>query len=178
LLSQVFLLRCRTSIAFTILLLLAASDPVAAFEQNRELEAQLKRSEPQALALFPAKGYKDGAAGFFRDQHLYVVPDTERAWCQEQSRGVLKAGCYVEFFFHRRGLNARTSDGRPCGHLARWQQAPGSNSYVPTPGGTFANAIAMGHLDVLDLDFDQAPVPARLRDADQLARCAAKLGQQ
>jgi hypothetical protein len=166
--------RWRYSIAFVAGLLLTSVVPAAAFEQDRELEEKLKRSDPVALALFPAKGYKDGAAGFFRDQNLSVVPGSERAWCQVQNRGVLKPGCYVEFFFHRKRLNARSMNGEPCGHLGRWYRATGSRTYVPTAGGTFAHAIAVGNVDVLDFDFDAASPPVSLGDAQRRDQCAAR----
>jgi len=49
---------------------LAFATGAAAFTQNVELEAGLSRSDPKALMQFPAKGYRDGAAGFFRDNNL------------------------------------------------------------------------------------------------------------
>lgn len=150
-----------------------AAPPAAAFTQNTELEAKLNKSHPDALALLPAKGYRDGAAGFFRANGLQVVPDSERAWCQDLRRGILERGCYVELFFHRRGYNLRTRDGEPCGHLARWYRAPGTDTYLPTSGSPFAGAIARGDIGMLDLELE-ASTPVHLRGVQRLMWCATK----
>ena len=125
----------------------AMAPPTAAYTQNVQLERELGRSGGKALALFPAKGFEDGAAGFFRTHGLYVVPDSQRAWCTDKSHGVLKPGCYVEFFVQGEGLKAKDAHGEPCGNLGRWYRAPGSKSYVPTPGPFISNAIANGEWD-------------------------------
>jgi hypothetical protein len=123
--------------------------PAVAYVQDRELEAALRRSDPEALALFPAKGFRDGAAGFFKTHELHVVPGSERAWCQEQGRAVLPAGCYVEFVFQGKGLKERTSQGDFCGRIGRWIRAPGSKNYVPTPGAFYSQAIAYDDAEVV-----------------------------
>src|SRR5689334_20347560 len=128
--------RPASTCAFVLLVVL--SPRVAAFTQDAELEVQLGRSDPEALARLPSKGYKDGAAGFFAEYGFYVVPGSQRAWCQERGRGILKAGCYVELFFQRSGQNARDPYGDPCGYLGRWYRPRGERGYVPTPGSPFA----------------------------------------
>ena len=116
--------------------------PALAYTQDAELEAALRKGDRKALALFPARGFKDGVAGFFIAHELHVVPGSERAWCATQARGVLAPGCYVEFVFQGKGLRRWTSRGEPCGCIARWYKAPGSKSYLPTPGAHFAQAMA------------------------------------
>ena len=152
---------------------LAIATCAAAFTQNAELEAGLSRSDPQALLQFPAKGYRDGAAGFFRDNNLQIVPGSERAWCQERDRGVLKPGCYVEWFYHQRGYNQRTWDGEPCGYLARWYRAPGTKAYAPTSGSYFADVIARADMSALVLE-ETSSMPTRLRDVRRLDWCTTQ----
>ena len=131
-----------------ILLLMFAIVPnAAAYTQNTQLERDLGNSDPKALALLPAKGFKDGAAGFFRAHSLYVVPDSQRAWCSEHIHGILKPGCYVELFVQGKGIKPRNSHGDPCGAIGRWYKAPGSSNYVPTIGTFISNAMADGDWD-------------------------------
>ena len=85
----------------------ASAAPAHAYTQNLQLERDLDRSDPKALMLFPAKGYVDGAAGFFRTHGLHVVPDSQRAWCTNNRHGVLKPGCYVELFVQGDGMRER-----------------------------------------------------------------------
>ena len=122
--------------------MLAAAFPCLAYVQDRALESALRKSAPTALALLPARGFRDGAAGFFRTHELYVVPESERAWCQDRDRAVLKPGCYIEFFFQGKGRRARSSNGDFCGLLGRWYKAPGAKRYVPTAGAFYSQAIA------------------------------------
>ena len=153
---------------------LAFATCVAAYTQNVELEAGLSKNDPKELMLFPAKGYRDGAAGFFRDNNLQIVPGSERAWCQQQDRGVLKPGCYVEWFYHQRGYNQRTFwDGEPCGYLARWYRAPGTKAYVPTSGSPFATLIARGDMSALVLE-ETSWMPGTLRDVRRFDWCTTK----
>src|SRR5689334_7726257 len=152
---------------------LATVTSVAAFTQNAELEAALDRSDPKALMLFPAKGYRDGAAGIFRNNNLQIVPGSGRAWCQERSRGVLEPGCYVEWFYHYRGYNQRTWDGEPCGYLARWYRRPGTEAYVPSSGSPFADSIARGDATVLELE-EASRMPVRLRDVRRFDWCSTQ----
>jgi hypothetical protein len=134
--------------------LVLGSPPVDAFTQDKQLESELNSSEPRALALFPAKGYKDGAAGLFREHEFFVVPGTARAWCQDRARGVLKTGCYVELHFQRRGQNVTDQRGEPCGRLARWYRSANETAYVPTAGSAPATAIANGDLETIDGDLE------------------------
>jgi hypothetical protein len=159
--------------ALAVAALLATASLADAFTQNVELEAWLNISRPEALVLFPSKGYRDGAAGFFRDNDLQVVPNSARAWCQEQTHGVLKPGCYVEWFFHFRGYNQRTMDGKPCGHLTRWYRPPDKKMYAPTPGSPFAEAITKGDMNVLDLEVDYS-MPMHFLDARRHDWCGTK----
>ena len=163
--------------AMAVVAYLTSATQAAAFTQNTELEAALNRSDPTALMLFPAKGHRDGAAGFFRERGLQIVPNSERAWCQEQRRGALERGCYVEWFYHYRGYNQRTWDGEPCGYLARWYKAPGTDAYVPTAGSPFADAIARGDVSMLELE-DTLWTPVRLRDVQRLTWCTTISGRQ
>ena len=119
------------------------------------------------------QGYGDGAAGFFRDNNLQIVPGTERAWCQERDRGVLKPGCYVEWFYHQRGYNQRTWDGEPCGYLARWYRPPGTKAYAPTAGSPFAAVIARADMSALMLE-ETSWMPAHLKDVRRLDWCTTK----
>lgn len=113
--------------------------------ENQRLEARLRQNDPAALSMFPAKGFKDGAAGFFKRYRVYVVPDSEQAWCQDEVRGHLKPGCYVVIFMQVKGVKAKTRDGTWCGSPARWYKAPGSSAYVPVPGwAMMALPIAQG----------------------------------
>ena len=138
--------RIRGTVA--ILLLISAIAPhAAAYTQNTQLERELGDSDPKALALLPAKGFKDGAAGFFRANSLYVVPNSQRAWCSDQTHGILIPGCYVELFIQGRGLRATNARGDPCGSLGRWYRAPGSQHYAPTLGPFISAAIANGDWD-------------------------------
>jgi hypothetical protein len=150
---------------------LAMATCAAAFTQNVELEAGLSRSDPKALMQFPAKGYRDGAAGFFRDNNLQIVPGSERAWCQERDRGVLKPGCYVEWSYHQRGYNQRTPDGEPCGYLARW---PGTRYQ-----GLCSNVrIAVRRCDRADMNAlvleETSSMPAKLRDLRRTDWCTTQ----
>jgi hypothetical protein len=120
------------------------SSPAEAYTEDTQLERALGRSDPSALALLPAKGFKDGAAGFFRAHALYVVPDSPMAWCSENTHGVLKPGCYVELFIQGWGMKSTNARGEPCGNLGRWYRAPRSRIYAPTLGPFISNAIANG----------------------------------
>jgi len=154
-----------TTAALAICLSLATVQAYA-YSQDKELELALRRGDPSALAQFPAKGHKDGLAGFFRHNHLYVIPDTERAWCQEQVQGVLAPGCYVEFRFQMKGRKASAAD-LPCGLLVRWYRVSKVTTYRPTPGALYANAIANGDWEavMLALSLDEAPPPVDFSDA-------------
>jgi hypothetical protein len=142
-----------------------------AYLQDRPLETALRRSDPQVLSLLPAKGYKDGAAGFFRDHDLYVVPDTERAWCNDKPLGVLPPGCYIELRFQQRGRKARASDGVPCGLLGRWHRAPRSSAYKPTPGAYYSLAIANGSHDEVIMAFEERSPSVNLKQFRQMNEC-------
>jgi hypothetical protein len=146
----------------------------AAYTQNYELEAKLERSDAAVLAMFPSKGYKDGASGFFKAQGFAVVPGSQRAWCQNHTRGILKPGCYVELFFHRRDENSTDAEGHPCGYPGRWFQASPGGAYVPTPGSPFAAAIADADPTLLDRDLNGFSAPKDLREARRLEHCSAK----
>ena len=163
----------RAAPAVTAAACLAIATCVAAFTQNVELERALGKSDPKALMLFPAKGYRDGAAGFFRDNNLQIVPGSERAWCQERDRGVLKPGCYVDWFYHQRGYNQRLWNGDPCGYLARWYQAPGTKAYAPTSGSPFAALIARGDMSALAVE-ESSWMPVALRDVRRFHWCTTK----
>jgi hypothetical protein len=156
---------------------LSISANALAYIQNLELEDKLRDNDSRALALFPVMGYRDGAAGYFRDQSLRVVPGSQRAWCQAMGRGVLKPGCYVELYFHPKGLNDHSEDGKPCGLLLRWFQSSRTDRYVPTEGSPFAKAMAKGEWDFLESNLYDPPIPANLKDARNLARCSARKGK-
>ena len=140
----------NASLTLVLLLAFVIAPTAAAYSQNRQLELELRMNDPRALALFPAKGFRDGAAGFFKTHALHVVPGSERAWCQDQDRGTLKRGCYVEFTFQGNGLRPRTKLGAPCGRLGRWYRAPGARDYVPTPGAYYSKAIANDESELID----------------------------
>lgn len=122
--------------------LVALAPAARAYTQNKNFEAALRRNDPAALALFPAKGYRDGAAGFFTAHALRVVPGSERAWCTTHAHGPLAPGCYVEFVFQGKGLRQANWKGDPCGCIGRWYKAPGATAYVPTEGAYYSRAIA------------------------------------
>jgi len=131
-------------------LLVAIVVPAGAYTQDKPLEAALARNDRAALALLPAKGYHDGAAGFFAAHELHVVPGSERAWCTHQAHGVLAAGCYIEFMFQGRGLRARTWNGDACGCIGRWFKPPGETSYRPTKGAYYSHAIADDRAEIIE----------------------------
>ena len=137
-----------------------------AYTQDKKLENELQRNDSRALALLPAEGFKNGAAGLFRRHALYVVPDSQRAWCTDHPHGVLKPGCYIEFFVQGEGLEARDQHREPCGHLGRWFRAPGAKRYAPTPGPFMSRAIANGDWEQIELAVYREPdarrLPARL----------------
>ena len=133
-----------------IVSLLATAPPVQAYTQNKDLEAGLRQSDPAALALFPAKGYRDGAAGFFTAHALHVVPGSERAWCTTHAHGPLVPGCYVEFVFQGKGLRQANWKGDPCGCIGRWYKAPGATTYVPTAGAYYSRAIAEDRGEIIE----------------------------
>ena len=132
----------RSVLAFISLAVACAPAGALAYVQDKQLESDLRRNEPGALERFPSKGFKRGAADFFKAHELYVVPDSVRAWCQDQTRGVLPPGCYVEFFLQGKGLKAARPGGDPCGRIARWYKPLGAGDYAPTPASFFARAIA------------------------------------
>jgi hypothetical protein len=140
----------------------AASASAHAYTQDAQLERELGRSEPDALAMFPAKGYIDGIAGFFRIHRLYVVPGTQRAWCTDKPHGVLKPGCYVEFSIQGAGQRARDAHGVACGHPGRWYREPGSARYIPTPGPFISKAIANGEWKQVEVAIYDEPLAERL----------------
>lgn len=143
--------RTMRTCAVIVLLLLACMSPLAAaYKQDRQLEAALRRSDPAALALLPARGYRDGAAGFFTAHDLHVVPGSERAWCTPNAHGALKPGCYVEFVFQGKGKRRMSSSGEPCGCIGRWYKTPGTGRYVPTPGAYFSQAIAEDRAEIIE----------------------------
>jgi hypothetical protein len=154
-------MRIRAVQVFVVSLLATAS-AAGAYTQNAQLERDLAHSDAKALALFPAKGYKDGAAGFFRAHGLYIVPDSQRAWCTDNHHGVLKPGCYVEFSIQGKGLMARDAQGASCGNPGRWYRAPGSNQYIPTPGPFISNAIAKGEWERVEIAIYGEPAANRL----------------
>jgi hypothetical protein len=162
----------RTAIALVALVLV---QPHAfAFSQDMDLESALRRSDPRALALFPAIGYKDGVAGFFRNHSLYVVPHSERAWCHEQTRGILKPGCYVEFFFQLKGHKANSANGSPCGLSGRWHQAAAGKTYGPTPGAFYSIAMASGDWEAVILALEDRHPGVRLSDYRRSDECGSK----
>ena len=130
--------------------LVAAAPAAHAYTQNRDLEVALRRNDPAALALFPAKGYRDGAAGFFAAHALHVVPGSERAWCTTHAHGALPPGCYVEFVFQGKGLRQATWKGDPCGCIGRWYKAPRAANYVPTEGAYYSRAIAEDRGEIIE----------------------------
>jgi hypothetical protein len=145
-----------------LLFLLAIASAAGAYTQDMQLERDLSHSDPRALALFPAKGYDDGAAGFFRTHGLYVVPNSERAWCTDKHHGVLNPGCYVEFSIQGKGLRAADAHGVHCGNAGRWYRAPHSNHYFPTPGAFISNAMAKGEWNDVETALYGEPAADRL----------------
>jgi hypothetical protein len=107
--------------------------PQALF-RTRVLEVALRKNDPTVLSMFPAGGFKNGVAGFFKRHGLYVVPDSEQAWCQDGDRGRLKRGCYVVIAMQLNGRKPKDSAGNWCGSFARWYKPPRSGSYEPVPG--------------------------------------------
>jgi hypothetical protein len=158
-------------------ILMSVATSVAAFSQDRLLEAALARSDAQALARLPAQGFKDGVAGFFRTHRLVVVPGSEMAWCQTNKRGVLVPGCYVEFVFQASGRARRIPNGDFCGLIGRWFQLPGTKRYVPTPGATYSLAMARGDWEAVISALDEPGLPAQMSDAHRIAACAAPDGE-
>jgi hypothetical protein len=159
----------RTCAVFLSVLAISTADAY----QDRQLEELLRRNDAKALALLPADGFKDGAAGAFRAHGLYVVPGTERAWCTENSHGVLKPGCYIEFLVQGEGLKPSDEHGDPCGHITRWYKGSGAKTYVPTPGPFMSKAIADGDSARIELTIYAEPKPTRLP-----ARCGPVEGAQ
>jgi hypothetical protein len=143
-------------------MLCALSQPAAAYTEDLNLEQQLSDSDPRALALLPAKGFKDGAAGFFRVHDLYVVPGSQRAWCSDRTHGVLKPGCYIELFIQGKGMQVTNARGEPCGIIGRWHRAPGDQYYGPTLGPFISKAIADGDWDRVESAIYQDPPPSRV----------------
>lgn len=133
--------------------IVTAASGAAAYTQDRELESALGRSDPAALALLPAKGFRNGVAGFFAAYQLYVVPGSQRAWCWDSAHGVLGPGCYVEFYFQGKGLKPRKSDGTECGLLGRWYKPPGATRYESTPGAHFSQAMADDDASAIDAEL-------------------------
>jgi hypothetical protein len=150
------------SVVLLLLMFGTLASTANAYTQNTQLERQLGESDPKALALLPAKGFKDAAAGFFRTHALYVVPDTQRAWCSENSHGILKPGCYVEFFIQGQGLKPTNSRGEPCGTIGRWYRAPGSRNYAPTRGPFISAAIANGDWESVESAIYQEKPATRM----------------
>jgi hypothetical protein len=142
----------RRTIFAALALVVSKTSIAAGIVQNERLEARLRKSDPAVLSMFPAAGFKDGVAGFLKRYGLYVVPDSEQAWCQDGDRGRLKPGCYVVLAIQLNGLKPKSSDGNWCGSLARWYKAPGSSQYTPVPGwAAIALPIAEGKFSfVLD----------------------------
>ena len=153
-------MRATTGAVLLISILAAAS--ATAYKQDAQLERELGSSDPKALALFPAEGFKDGVAGFFGTHALYVVPGSQRAWCTDRAHGVLKPGCYVELFIQGEGIKSRNSQGDPCGSIGRWYRAPGTKRYVPTPGSFIANAMASGEGNQVEFAIYEEPVAKNL----------------
>ena len=139
-----------TRAIFLVLTTVAFASPAGAYTQNSQLERDLSSSNPKALALFPAKGFNDGAAGFFSTHALHVVPNSARAWCTTAPHGVLKPGCYVELYIQGEHIKPRDSLGNPCGGIARWYRASGSQHYVPTRGSFIAAAMASGEWEQIE----------------------------
>lgn len=152
------MLRLEAPIALALLIAIAA--PAAAYTQDKPLEAALARNDRAALALLPAKGYRDGAAGFFAAHELRVVPGTARAWCTPHAHGVLAAGCYVEFMFQGKGLRSQLRNGDPCGCIGRWFKPHKDESYRPTKGAYYAQAIADDLGEIIDHAIYDEPPPA------------------
>jgi len=156
-----------------LFVLALVAPPATAYTQDRDLEAALARSEAGALAQLPAKGYKDGVAGFFRAYQLYVVPHSARAWCQEQDRGTLGPGCYVEFYFQMRGRTTEANGRRPCALLGRWRKAPRAVAYVPTTGAYYSTAIVNGDWEAVVLGFEQTPRTIKFGPARSTDECVS-----
>ena len=146
-------------VPIALALLLATALTAHAYTQDKPLEAALARNDGAALALLPAKGYRDGAAGFFAAHDLHVVPGTERAWCTPHAHGALAAGCYVEFFFQGKGLRSRLGNGDPCGCIGRWFKPPGERSYRPTTGAYYAQAVADDRGEIIEHEIYEEPRP-------------------
>jgi hypothetical protein len=162
---------CRAARIWTGVALLAVALDANAFSQDKALESALGRSEPRALALLPASGYKDGVAGFFRAYSLYVVANSARAWCQDTTRGVLPPGCYVEFHFQQTDRRGTTASGVPCGLPGRWHRAVSARTYRPTPGAYYSIAIANGNWEELLAAFEQRQPPAHLSELRSIVEC-------
>jgi hypothetical protein len=143
----------RGAAAILALAIFAIAPDAQAYTQNSRLERDLSRSDPNALALFPAKGFKNGAAGFFNTHALYVVPGSVRAWCTNAQHGILEPGCYVELYVQGKGIKPRNSRGDSCGSIGRWYQAPGSRHYLPTPGSFIATAMASGEWERVEVEI-------------------------
>ena len=143
--------------ALVALSLLVGGAKASAYTQDKALEAALARSDPSALALLPAKGYREGAAGFFAAHELHVVPGTERAWCTPNAHGVLLPGCYVEFVFQGRNRPQRKWDGEACGCIGRWFKPPGETSYRPTKGAYYSQAIAEDDAEIVERAIYEEP---------------------
>jgi len=142
------------SAAFS-LLLAGVAQAALAYTQDRDLEAALRASDPKALALLPAKGYRAGAADIFKALDLHVVPGSERAWCATQQRGPLKPGCYIELIVQARQFRDRTSLGEHCGLIAPWYKAPGQTRYVATAGPILSRLIEQGDQELIDRELSE-----------------------
>lgn len=155
-------------------LLWALAGTAAGYVQDFEFERQLHASDARGLARLPAARFNDGVAGFFRAHGLYVVPYTEMAWCQDRARGVLRPGCYVEFFFQLKGYRPREAGGSPCGLIGRWHRAPGSDAYVPTPGAIYSAAMAAGDWRKVMAALTEPPNPSsQLNDSRRHEECTS-----
>ena len=154
-------------------LLCALAGTASGYVQDLEFERQLHASDARGLARLPAARFNNGVAGFFRAHGLYVVPYTEMAWCQDRAHGVLGPGCYVEFFFQLKGLPPREAGGSPCGLIGRWHRAPGSNTYVPTPGAIYAAAIAAGDWHKVIAALTESPKSSQSNDSRRRDECTS-----
>ena len=72
-----------------------------------------------------------------------------------------------------KGFRHARQGGSPCGLIGRWHRAPGSNTYVPTPGAIYAAAIAAGDWHKVIAALTESPNPSQSNDSRRRDECTS-----